>query len=179
MTDDAAAPIPETEGPAYRIDPGFMAGERVMLEGWLEFHRDTLRWKIEGLDDDQLKQRSVPPSTMSLLGLVRHMADVELNWFQRVLAGQQVPGIFWSDDDLEGEFDGVDDAVASDDVATWQAQIETARSLAGSRGLDDTGVRHGEPCSLRWIYLHMIEEYARHNGHADLLRQCIDGATGD
>lgn len=81
MTDDALGPPPATEGPAYRIDPGFVAGERAMLEGWLDFHRDTLRWKIEGLDDDQLKQRPVPPSTMSLLGLVRHMADVELNWF--------------------------------------------------------------------------------------------------
>ena len=96
-----------------------------------------------------------------------------------MLAGRQIPGTFWSDDDLEGEFDGVDDAVVSDDVATWQDQIETARNLAESRELDDTGVRRGEPCSLRWIYLHMIEEYARHNGHADLLRECIDGATGD
>jgi len=180
MADDTAGPPPETEnGPAYRVDPAHTLGERDLLEGWLEFHRDTLRWKIEGLDDEQLKRRSVPPSTMSLLGLVRHMADVELNWFRRVLAGEQAPGIFWSDDNLEGEFDDVDGAVVADDVATWQAEIGKARAIAATRSLDDTGVRRRGPCSLRWIYVHLIEEYARHNGHADLLRECIDGATGD
>jgi len=180
MADDTVVPVPERdEGPPYRINPALTLGERDLLEGWLEFHRDTLRWKIEGLDDAQVKRRSVPPSTMSLLGLVRHMADVELNWFRRVLDGEQAPGIFWSDDNLEGEFDDVDDAVVADDVATWQGEIAKARALAATRSLDDTGIRRGEPCSLRWVYTHMIEEYARHNGHADLLRECIDGATGD
>ena len=180
MADDTVVPVPERdEGPPYRINPALTLGERDLLEGWLEFHRDTLRWKIEGLDDAQVKRRSVPPSTMSLLGLVRHMADVELNWFRRVLDGEHAPGIFWSDDNLEGEFDDVDDAVVADDVATWQGEIAKARALAATRSLDDTGIRRGEPCSLRWVYTHMIEEYARHNGHADLLRECIDGATGD
>ncbi len=152
---------------------------RDMLEAWLDFHRETLRWKVDGLDAEQIKERSVPPSSMSLLGLVRHMADVERNWFCRVLAGEDKPGIFWSDEYPDGEFDQVDDAVVADDVATWQSEIEAARAHAAGRSLDDTGLRRGQPCSLRWIYLHMIEEYARHNGHADLLRERIDGATGD
>ena len=179
MTDSAAAPPPESEGPSYRSDPAYTLGEREMLESWLEYHRDTLRWKIEGLDDEQAKRQSVPPSTMSLLGLVRHMADVELNWFRRVLAGGREPGLFWSDEKPEGQFEDLDDAVVADDIATWQAEIEAARAIAATRSLDDTGIRRGQPCSLRWVYLHMIEEYARHNGHADLLRECIDGATGD
>jgi len=179
MADPTAAPPPESDGPADRLDPGYTLGERDMLEQWLEFHRATLRWKLEGIDDEQVKQRSVSPSTMSLLGLMRHMADVERNWFRRVLAAETAPGIFWSDDDPDGEFDRVDDAVVADDVATWQAEVAAARTIAAAHSLDDTGVRRGEPCSLRWIYVHMIEEYARHNGHADLLRERIDGATGD
>jgi len=178
VTDDIAVPEPETDGPAARLDPAYTLGERDMLEAWLAFHRETLRWKIDGLDAEQIKQRSVPPSTMSLLGLVRHMADVERNWFRRVLAGEDAPGIFWSDEYPEGEFDMVDDAVVADDVATWQSEIEAATALAVARSLDDTGLRRGQPCSLRWIYVHMIEEYARHNGHADLLRERIDGAIG-
>ena len=186
MTDPAPPSPPEppeaeaeAEGADGRTEPAFTLGERDMLEGWLEFHRDTLRWKVDGLDDDQIRQRSVPPSTMSLLGLVRHMADVERNWFRRVLAGEDAPAIFWSDDDPDGDFDNVDAAVPADDRAVWEAEVGAARAIAASRSLDDTGLRRGQPCSLRWIYVHMIEEYARHNGHADLLRERIDGATGD
>jgi uncharacterized damage-inducible protein DinB len=156
-----------------------MSGEREMLEGWLEFHRQTLRWKLEGLDDQQLKERSVPPSTMSLLGLVRHMAEVERGWFRRTLAGEDAPAMFYDDESPDGDFDLIDDAVVSDDLATWQSQIDAARAIAATRSLDDSGLRRAQPCSLRWIYVHMIEEYARHNGHADLLRERIDGATGD
>ncbi len=116
---------------------------------------------------------------MSLLGLVRHMADVEQNWFRRCWTNGEVPGIFWSADNEDGDFDDVDTAVVADDFATWRAQCEHARELAASKQLDDAGVRHGKPVTLRWIYVHMIEEYARHNGHADFLRERIDGATGD
>src|SRR4051812_22402737 len=162
-----------------RDEPEFLLPERELLDGWLEYHRSTLRWKCEGLSDDQVKVRSVPPSTMSLLGLVRHMADVERNWFRRVLDGQVAPGIFWSDDNEEGEFDDVDDADVAADWATYDAEVAEAKRIAATKQLDDDGVRHGKPCSLRWVYTHMIEEYARHNGHADLLRECIDGQTGD
>jgi uncharacterized damage-inducible protein DinB len=179
MADDAVLPLPETDGPPSRLDPAYTLGERAMLEAWLDFHRETLRWKLDGLDAEQIKQRSVPPSTMSLLGLVRHMADVERNWFRRVLAGEDAPGLFWNDEYPDGDFDLVDDAVAVDDVSTWQSEIDASRALAANRSLDDAGMRRGQLCSLRWIYVHMIEEYARHNGHADLLRERIDGATGD
>jgi uncharacterized damage-inducible protein DinB len=116
---------------------------------------------------------------MSLLGLVRHMAEVERGWFQRTLAGQDAPAKYYDDANPDGDFDLVDHAVVADDIACWQGQIEAARAVAAGRSLDDTGLKGGQPCSLRWVYLHMIVEYARHNGHADLLRERIDGVTGD
>ena len=150
-----------------------------MLDAWLDYQRATLAMKCDGLTDDQLRARAVPPSTMSLLGLVRHMADVELNWFRRVLSHEDVPGIFWSDDNEDGEFDDVDDANVEHDFAIWRAECENARVVAAAMALDDSGSRRATPVSLRWVLVHMIEEYARHNGHADLLRQCLDGTTGD
>jgi uncharacterized damage-inducible protein DinB len=162
-----------------RVEPDFLLPERELLDAWLEYHRATLRWKCEGLTDEQLKLRSVPPSTMSLLGLVRHMADVERNWFRRVLDDQVAPGLFWSNDNEEGEFDDVDDADVASNWATYDAEVAEAQRIVAPLHLDDNGVRRGKPCSVRWVYTHMIEEYARHNGHADLLRQCIDGQTGD
>jgi uncharacterized damage-inducible protein DinB len=162
-----------------RVDPPFLAAEREMLETWLEYHRATLAMKCDGLDDAQLKLRSVGPSSMSLLGLVRHMAEVERNWFRRALEAEDAPGIFYDDANPDGDFDDVDGADVASDMATWNAEIERAREIAAARMLDDTGIRHGEPVSLRWILVHMIEEYARHNGHADLIRERIDGATGD
>jgi uncharacterized damage-inducible protein DinB len=165
-----------------RVDPAFGLGDREMLESWLEFHRATLLMKCAGLSRDQLATRSVPPSSLSLLGLVRHMADVERNWFRRVLAGEPAPGIYWSDDNEDGDFNDIDAADDAEAFATLANECDHARSVAAEFGsLDDvgTGLRQGEPVSLRWIYVHMIEEYARHNGHADLLRERIDGVTGD
>ena len=163
-----------------RIDPPYVADERAMLDAWLDYHRATLAWKCEGLDDAQLRQRAVPPSSLSLLGLVRHMADVERNWFRRVLGGEDVPGIYWSDDDPDGDFDNVDTADVQEAFATWRAECEHARrAAAAAPSLEATGLRRGEAVSLRWILVHMIEEYARHNGHADLLRERIDGTVGD
>jgi len=162
-----------------RTDPPFLDAERPALEAWLEYHRATLLTKCAGLDGEQLATRSAPPSSLSLLGLVRHMADVERNWFRRVLSGQDAPGLFWSDDNEDGDFDDVDPARAEEDLETYRGEVEAARELARDRSLEDTGTRRGQQVSLRWIYLHMIEEYARHNGHADLLRERIDGATGE
>jgi uncharacterized damage-inducible protein DinB len=150
-----------------------------MLDAWLEFHRATLALKCSGLSDAQLRERSVPPSKMSLLGLVRHMADVERNWFRRVLSGEDAPGLFWTDANPDGDFDDVDTASRDEAFAHWEAECANARAVAAGMGLDDTGIRRGEPCSLRWVLVHMIEEYARHNGHADLLRERIDGVTGE
>jgi uncharacterized damage-inducible protein DinB len=163
-----------------RIDPPYVADERAMLDAWLDYHRDTLAWKCEGLDEAQLRQRAVPPSSLSLLGLVRHMADVERNWFRRVLGGEDVAGIYWTDDDPDGDFDNVDTADVQEAFATWRAECDHARrAAAAAPSLEATGLRRGETVSLRWILVHMIEEYARHNGHADLLRERIDGTVGD
>ena len=150
-----------------------------MLEGWLRFHRATLRWKCEGLEPAQLRERSVPPSTMSLHGLVRHMAEVERSWFQRALAERDAPYLYCTEESPDADFDDLDGADFDTDLATWQEQIDEADRIASEHELDDAGSGRGNPVSLRWIYAHMIEEYARHNGHADLLRERIDGATGD
>ena len=150
-----------------------------MLESWLQFHRATLAMKCDGLSDEQLRDRAVPPSSLSLLGLVRHMADVELNWFRRVLSGEDAPGLFWSEANPDGEFNDVDGASVEEGFMRWREECANARQVAGRMALDDTGVRRGERVSLRWVFVHMIEEYARHNGHADLLRERIDGVTGD
>ena len=164
-----------------RTEPVYVAGEREMLEAWLEFHRVTLLFKCEGLDADALKQRPVPTSKLSLHGLVRHMADVERNWFSRVLLpGEEAPPIFFEmGGDHDQELFPLDDASWEDDLATWQAECDLSREHAARFDLDHTGVRRGEECSLRWIYNHMIEEYARHNGHANLPGERIDGVTGD
>ncbi|MFJ9567439.1 DinB family protein [Streptomyces fuscichromogenes] len=163
--------------------PAVDADERTMLEGWLEFHRQTLAVKCEGLTDAQLRTASVAPSPLSLMGLVRHMADVERSWYRRVLTGEEAPSLHWSDEDPDGEFHLTEADTWQDAYAGWQAEIEAARRGAAGFGLDDLSKgrhrRTGEQISLRWIHTHMIEEYARHNGHADLIRERIDGVTGD
>jgi uncharacterized damage-inducible protein DinB len=162
-----------------RTEPSFLLGERAMLEEWLEFHRVTLLLKCEGLDDAQRKVRPVATSLLSLHGLLRHMAEVERNWFRRVLTSEPATPPIWYDPAIEdSELVPLDDADWDADLAAWHAECEHSRAAAATRDLDDTGIRHGQPCSLRWIYVHMIEEYARHNGHADLIRELIDGSVG-
>jgi hypothetical protein len=164
-----------------RVDPPYLAGERAMLENWLEWHRATLLRKCAGLTDEQLKQRSAEPSSLTLLGLVRHMSEVERMWFRYVLARDaDVPPLYYSDDNPDGDFDDVDGADAAADFAAYRAEVDLVRAIArDTDSLDAVGLRRGEEVSLRWIYVHMIEEYARHNGHADLLRERIDGVTGE
>jgi uncharacterized damage-inducible protein DinB len=163
-----------------RAEPPLEAPEREMLTAWLDYHRTTLAWKCEGLTDEQLRQRAVPPSTLSLLGLVRHMAEVERSWFLRVLNGEDAPPRYYTDANPDGEFDDVQDADVAEAFASWREDCERARErVAAAPSLDATGERRGELFSLRWILVHMIEEYARHNGHADLLREKIDGSVGD
>jgi uncharacterized damage-inducible protein DinB len=153
--------------------------ERSTLLAFLEWQRATLTRKCEGLEADQLRLRSAEPSTLSLLGLVRHMADVELSWFRKILAGEDVEYHYSSDDDIDGEFDNVDTADVEEAFATWRDECARADEIISRRALDATGHRHnGQEVSMRWILIHMIEEYSRHNGHADLLRERIDGATG-
>ena len=152
-----------------------------MLDGWLDYHRDTLLRKCEGLSPEQLATRSCEPSTLSLHGLVRHMAEVE-SWFNDDAAEGAVPPIFYSEESPDGDFHDLEGSSVEDDVATFRRCVERSRAFAAARtDLDAVCAtsRSGQDITLRWVYLHMIEEYARHNGHADLLRQRIDGATGD
>jgi uncharacterized damage-inducible protein DinB len=154
--------------------------EREMLEAWLEFHRATLLLKTEGSDDQGRKARPVATSKLSLHGLVRHMAEVERSWFRRVLQREPDAPYIWYDPSVEdSDIVPLDDANWEDDLATWQQECQSSREAAATRSLDDVGLtRGGTPCSLRWIYVHMIEEYARHNGHADLIRELVDGEVG-
>jgi uncharacterized damage-inducible protein DinB len=167
-----------------RVDPPTQAGERATLVAFLRWQRDTLELKCSGLDGADLARRSVEPSTLSLLGLVRHMAEVERGWFRRVMAGQDAPPHFYSDTDPEGDLDGAvpDPEVVAQAWDVWRAEVAFAdRFVAEAPDLDVTGKtpdRWRGPMSLRWVLVHMVEEYARHNGHADLLRQRIDGRVG-
>ncbi len=168
-----------------RIDPPEVGAERPMLEGWLEYHRATLALKCEGLDDEQLRLRAVPPSNLSLIGLVRHMAEVERSWFRSVLGGERLPDLFCTSESPDADFDDVDEASGAQALAVWRSECDLARKAADARadldavGSLPTGRNAGRDVSLRWIFVHMIEEYARHNGHADLLRERIDGTVGE
>jgi uncharacterized damage-inducible protein DinB len=149
-----------------------------MLEGWLEFYRATLLWKCAGLSSDQLKQASCPPSNLTLLGLVRHMAKVERVWFRQRLAGETIERLYSTDQRPDADFENLSEADAEADIATFQAELAAARRAATGRSLEESLVARDIERNLRWLYLHMIEEYARHCGHADLVRERIDGATG-
>jgi len=165
-----------------RHDPPLVAGEREMLDAWLDYHRATLLVKCEGLTDEQLRTRSVSPSSLSLLGLVRHMTEVERNWFRRVLVAEDAGPVYYTEANRDGDFDDVDDADVASDLAMFREEVEHCRRITAEHPDLDTigkGARHGREFSLRWIYVHMIEEYARHNGHADFLRERIDGRTGE
>jgi uncharacterized damage-inducible protein DinB len=156
-------------------------GEKEVLTEYLDRYRKTLAMKCDGLDPEQLARRSVPPSSMSLLGLVRHMAAVEHTWFQRRLQGKAEPRLFEKDTDRDADFNGAvaDQAVVDEAFATWRGQVRAAEEYLGRVGdLGATVEVHGEDAEIRDIVVHMIEEYARHCGHADLLRECIDGRTG-
>ena len=164
-----------------RHDPPPAGDERALLAGFLRWQRETLELKCRGLDPEGLARRPVAFSSLSLLGLLRHLADVERGWFRRTLAGEDAPPRFSSPADPDGDFDG---AVADPDVvaeawAAWREEVAYAERLVEATDLDATGQSRWQGAvSLRWVLLHMVEEYARHNGHADLLRQGVDGAVG-
>ena len=172
--------MPWTAPPITRHQPPPAAGERQMLEAWLDFHRETLLWKCSGLTVEQLRQRSVEPSSLSLLGLVRHLAEVELACFRRRVGGDDIEFLYCSEADPDADFDHVDAADAEQDFATYMREVELARATTRGRELDEKFFhsRRNVEMDLRWVYVHMIEEYARHNGHADLLRERLDGVTG-
>ncbi|MGZ4489879.1 MAG: DinB family protein [Nocardioidaceae bacterium] len=163
-----------------RIGPPVVADEREMLRSFLDFHRATLAMKCDGLSDEDLRKQSMPPSTLSLLGLVRHMAEVERTWFRKVINGEDLP-LVWSDaGDYQVAYDA-STATRSEAFDAWQAEVEHARRIEReAESLDVTGyqARWEEDVSLRLVMHHLVHEYARHNGHADLLREGIDGVVG-
>jgi uncharacterized damage-inducible protein DinB len=174
-----ASPAPR-QAPGSRVIVAQVAGERDMLESWLEFHRQTLVRKCADLGPEDLARHAVPPSSLSLLGLVRHMTEVERHWFQRVLTATGARPLYVSKEARDADFDGAAPENSDASLAALQAEWEASRrAAAGFDDLDDLArsTRSGE-VGLRWILVHMIEEYARHNGHADLLRECIDGRVG-
>jgi hypothetical protein len=163
-----------------RKEPPFSADERAMLENWLDFHRATLLLKCQGLSGEQLTLASVPPSTLTLLGLVQHMTLVEWWWFERVFADNGQPEPFDTNGNPEYEFEVLVAERAEQALEQFTVYCQRARAAIAEASLDDLSKStERETRQLRWIMVHMIEEYARHNGHADLIRECIDGTVGD
>jgi uncharacterized damage-inducible protein DinB len=181
---------PQRQFPDLWVDPeddprhtdSTSRGEKAVLAEYLDHFRMTFELKCEGLDAEQLAQRSVPPSSMSLLGLVRHLASVEFHWFRRFIEGHMdLARPFKSPEDRDLDFNGAvdDDDVVAEAWDAWRAEVAHAREVY--ERYDDLGVLvgpEGDPSELREIVVHMIEEYARHCGHADFLRERIDGRTG-
>jgi len=156
--------------------------ERAALADWLRFHRETLLMKCAGLTSEQLAVKSAEPSRLTLLGLVRHMAENERWWFQIRAAGLEREPIYPDvTDDFDPAFDDLAHADAEADFAMFRAECDASDAAVAALALDDAIVlpKSGRSMDVRWIHLHMIEEYARHNGHADMIRERIDGVTGD
>ncbi|MEU8698828.1 DinB family protein [Streptomyces sp. NPDC048680] len=154
--------------------------ERQMLEGWLNWHRETLLAKCVGLEPVQLARTTVEPSNLTLLGLVRHMAEVERSWFRRRFAGEDIGNVFTDPGDGDEGIAGVDEVNAERDFERFRAEVTSCEAAAAGHDLDETFTSaHGAGVSLRWLYVQLIQEYARHNGHADFLRERTDGRTGD
>lgn len=157
-----------------------VAAEREALAAYLDYYRTTVELKCRGLTAEQARAQSVPPSTLSLHGLVRHLAGVERWWFQQNFERRDVPFLFFTADDPDLDFALPPDADFAADLTAWRAECETSRQIMAAHDLDDTArpLDWDEDVDLRWLVLRMITEYAQHCGHADLLRERIDGRTG-
>ena len=176
-TEMIAVPAPDP-----RADPPPRAGERETLLAFLEYQRRTLELKCAGLTAAALGSRAVPPSGLSLLGLVRHLGDVERFWVRTCLSGDPAPPLYWGPDgnDTDFDFPEPDDRLVEQSFAAWKAEMAFADAALAGEPLEHAVAagRHGT-VSVRWILVHLIEEYSRHNGHADLLRECLDGTVGE
>ena len=159
--------------PARRNEP-----ERDMLQDWLDWHRATLLGKCAGLDATQLAKRSVPPSNLSLLGLVRHLSDAERGWVRQTFRGEQIPDLYYRSDAPDADIEEADPAGAEEDFERYLAECQAVDAALEGAQLDDTFTFRAQTHSVRWMGQHLVEEYARHNGHADLLREAIDGSAG-
>jgi hypothetical protein len=176
--------IPESNySPRWAQDPRpelpRTGDERSVLTAFLDWHRATFELKCLGVPAARLSEKAVPPSGLSLHGVSRHLTAVERWWFRIQFAGEDVPMLYYSDDDPDQDFESLGGDV-SEALGAWRAECAVSREIVDRSGLDDRGtvLRTGEPISLRVVLVQMIAEYARHNGHADLLRERIDGAVG-
>jgi uncharacterized damage-inducible protein DinB len=163
-----------------RVDEPFAGDERDTLDGFLEWYRATLLHKCAGLTGQQLAERAAPPSNLSLVGLLRHMTEVERAWFRRRFAGEPIERVYVSDESPDADFDDATAERAETDYAAFLSELELARAATAAHAVEETfwHPRRQSAMSLRWVYVHMIEEYARHCGHADLIRERIDGIVG-
>jgi hypothetical protein len=176
--------IPSSYSPTWsgdtRTTPPAVGDEREILCSFLDWHRATFELKCAGIPPERLSDRAVAPSSLSLHGLLRHLAGVERWWFRIQFADEDVPMLYYSDDDPDQDFDVLDGDI-DEAFDVWRAECRRSRDIvAAAASLDETGIRRrtGEPFSLRWLLVDLIAEYARHTGHADLLRERIDGAIG-
>ena len=171
--------LPPGEDPREEQEPP--RGERDVVTGYLRFYRQTFELKLQGLDAEQLARRSVPPSTMSLLGLLRHLAGVEHSWNKRVLQEHmELTRLHRDHADRDWAFNGAvaDDALVAQAWASWRQEVADAEAWLDRDDLDRLVPLDGQEIEVRDIVVHLVEEYARHCGHADLLRECVDGRTG-
>lgn len=172
--------VPEREDTR---DDGPMSGSmREVLDHWLGLYRESTLIKVGGLNGEQLCERSVPPSSMSLIGVVRHLTEVEAYWVRMVLEGREdVPDYYATQASPDGEFDDVDPATAVQEVEAYQREVAQTQQILDSWTDVEAlarGRRHGKQVNVAWILTHLIEEYARHLGHMELLRERVDGRTG-
>lgn len=190
MPSETPAPaVPAAPGPPVvptatdpRVDPPFLAGERESLDAWLEYCRETVLVKIAGLSAEQLCRRPVPPSALSPLGILRHLGGVEAYWLREVLLDEEQPDPYCTPENPDGDLLDGTPATAEADLAAYRAQVAAARDAQASWSDLDApvkGRRGGEALTLRWILLHLVDEYSRHTGHLDLLCEAIDGRSGE
>jgi hypothetical protein len=171
MSWTAPTPPQTSDGPLAGVD-------RPILESYLDFERSSLLNICAGLTGERLVERSTEPSGLSLLGIVRHLAKVERIWFRQRVGGEDVPPLFDPSLGKDADFERTDPDRAAEDFEVYAREVALARAAAADHQLEDTFELRGDTCSLRFVYVHMIAEYSRHNGHADLIRERLDGSTG-
>ena len=162
---------------ANRPEPPFAAPPEEMVEGFLDYLRATMLWKLDGLSDDDLR-RPFPPSTMTLLGMLKHLAYVERWWFRIAFAGEELP-MPWTDTDPDADWRVEPDESAAAIIDLYNSEVDRSRAIVAAASWDDPAKRPGMEQTLGWVLTHMVEETARHCGHADIFREQIDGKTGE